>query len=192
MTRFHRVSIRYGIYEFCELDLPILEVAPGVHLAVFNPRGDWLTCERAGKGLSRILPSGTEILFMPAGKAEALLHVVGRESGLPTIVAPKEKKGYMGECLETSLSSITSGDKTASGDVRKLYLPLEDAKKMAGKKVTVVDDVVSTGGSYDASNRLIVMAGGICHGAVAVFSEGKRRDDVFTLGHLPLHTPPCG
>lgn len=190
--RTHTVSIRYGIYEFYDLELPIEEVAPGIHLAVFNPRGDWLTCERAGKGLARILPQGTEILVMPAGKAEAILHVVGRESGLGTVVAPKEKKGYMGECLETFLSSITSGDKTASGDARKLYLPKNDANRICGRKVVVVDDVVSTGGSLEATKRLIEMAGGIYHGAVAVFSEGKTRNDVQTLGHLPLHSPPCG
>lgn len=189
-TRTHTVSIRYGIYEFCQLELPILEVAPGIHLAVFNPRGDWLMCERTGKGLARILPPGTEILVMPAGKPECILHVVGRESGLKTIVAPKEKKGYMGPCLETNLSSITSGSKDASGQVRKLYLPETDAEKIRGHRAVVVDDVVSTGESLEATKRLIEMAGGIYHGAVAVFSEGKRRGDVYTLGHLPLQPPP--
>ena len=75
--------------------LPIREVKPGVKVALFNPLGEWALNASLAIHLAPKIPPGTEVLFMPDGKAQALLHELGRTSGLPTIVAKKEKKPYM-------------------------------------------------------------------------------------------------
>src|SRR3989338_313828 len=78
-----------------ERDLPVLEVKPGVFVALFNPLGDWELNEALGKELAAKIPAGTDYLLMPDGKAQALLHVVGREARMKTMVAKKEVKSYM-------------------------------------------------------------------------------------------------
>lgn len=160
-------------------DLPILEVAPGVHLAIFNLLGDWELTEAAGKALAPLVPSSTEVLLMPGGKAEALLHVLGRETGLPTVVARKEYKTYMGQPRSYTYRSITT-QKTQT-----LYLGESDAAKVAGKNVSVVDDVVSTGGTLQCCQHLVLTCGGFMDAVLAVFTEGEAKPHVRCLGHLP-------
>lgn len=175
----HRIEIA-GVVR----DLPIREVAPGVRVALFNILGDWELTEAAGKALARLVPIGTELLVMPEGKAIALLHVMGRETGLPTIVARKEKKPYMSDpVLEYRYKSITTDR------VQTLYLGADDARKFRrplGTGVAIVDDVVSSGGTLEAMRGLVVAAEGVVIGVMAVLTEGQRRDDVIALGHLPL------
>lgn len=163
-------------------DLPLREVAPGVTIALFNILGDWELTEAAGKELARLVPAGTEALVMPDGKATALLHVMGRETGLPTFVARKEYKPYMGHTVTVHVQSITT-KKT-----QELHLSYEDGARLNGKSVAIVDDVVSTGGTLDAMIKLLSMnAVQARHtGTMAVFTEGATRDNVIALGHLPI------
>ena len=161
-------------------DLPIREVKPGVRLAIFNPLGDWELVEAAGKELTKLVPAGTEVLVMPDGKAQALLHVVGRESKLPTVVARKVRKGYMAEpILSVTVNSITSTE-------QMLHLGADDVVRLKGKRVVIVDDVVSTGGTLVAMRELLVRAGATLGGVMAVYTEGDTRPGVIALGHLQL------
>lgn len=161
--------------------LPIREVAPGVHVALFNPLGDWELNEALGTELAALIPEGTEVLLMPDGKAQALLHVLGRVSKLPTLVARKEHKPYMlAPVLKTSVKSITTNKEQA------LYLGADDVAFLKGKKVAIVDDVVSTGGTLIAMRKLLEEAGAELVTVLAAFTEGTPRMDVIALGHLPL------
>ena len=161
--------------------LPIREVAPGIRVALFNLLGDWELTEALGTELTALIPEGTEVLLMPDGKAQALLHVMGRISKLPTIVARKEKKPYMAEpVLDVRVKSITTNREQA------LYLGADDVARLAGKKVVVVDDVISSGGTLLALEKLLTTAGAELTGVMAAFTEGKPKSHVIALGHLPL------
>lgn len=161
--------------------LPIREVAPGIRVALFSILGDWELTEAAGVELAKRIPAGSEVLLMPDGKAQALLHVVGRESKLPTIVARKERKPYLAApVVEVVVKSITTQRE------QRLVLGADDAQRLRGRKVVMVDDVVSTGGTLSSISQLVEAAGGHLHGVMAIFTEGDVRSDVTTLGHLPL------
>jgi adenine phosphoribosyltransferase len=176
MKTTHRVEIG-GVVR----DLPVREVAPGVRVALFNILGDWLLAEAAGKALAAKLPRGLTALVMPDGKATALLHVLGRMTGLPTFVARKEKKPYMAEPVRAyTYRSITTNREQA------LYIGAEDADGLAGKRVIIVDDVVSTGGTIEAMKALMAEVGADVAGVAAIFTEGDERPDVISLGNLPL------
>lgn len=161
--------------------LPVREVAPGIRVALFSLLGDWELTEAAGVELARRIPQGTEVLFMPDGKAQALLHVIGREARLPTVVARKERKPYQAEPVtEVTVKSITTSRE------QRLVLGADDVQKIAGRRVVMVDDVISTGGTLAAVSKLLEAAGAHLHGVMAVFSEGDRRSDAVVLDHLPL------
>lgn len=169
--------------------LPIREVAPGVRVALFNILGDWELSESAGEALAakifewnRANPDqAVEALLMPDGKAQALLHVIGRKSGLPTFVARKERKPYMGEnVISVSVKSITTNR------LQTLHLSEDDGDSLRGKRVAFVDDVVSSGGTLEALKVLAAKAGAVHVATLAVFTEGSPREDVISLGHLPL------
>lgn len=161
--------------------LPIREVAPGIRVALFSILGDWEVTEAAGVELARRIPAGTDALLMPDGKAQALLHVMGREAKKLTIVARKEKKPYLAEpVVEVSVKSITTSRE------QRLVLGADDAMRLRGCKVVMVDDVISTGGTLDAVRKLLEQTGAELHGVMTIFTEGDRRPDVISLGHLPL------
>lgn len=161
--------------------LPVREVAPGVRVALFNPLGDWELNEAIGEELAKRIPAEVEVLVMPDGKAQALLHVLGRNVKLPTIVARKEHKPYMAQpVLKTTVKSITTQKE------QSLFLGADDAAQLKGKKVAIVDDVVSSGGTLVAMKKLLEEAGAQLVAVMAAFTEGAPRTDVIALGHLPL------
>ncbi|MFA5947243.1 MAG: DUF84 family protein [Patescibacteria group bacterium] len=176
VSRVHKVQIGSRT-----LELPIREVAPGISVALFNLLGDWELTEFLGQQLAAKLMPPVDVLIMPDGKAQALLHVIGRELKLPTVVARKEKKPYMGDCVSVQVKSITTDR------VQTLYISVSDAEMLRGKHVVIVDDVVSTGGTLDAMKQLLEKVGAIYERTLAVFTEGPDvRPDVISLGNLPL------
>lgn len=163
------------------LDLPIREVEPGVRVALFDPLGDWRVNEEAGKALALKLPSRVDALAMPDGKAQALLHVLGRVTGLPTAVFRKALKPYMRAAAHITFVSITTNKP------QTLYVTAEDAQRLVGKRVAVVDDVVSTGSTLKAMRQLLEQIGAVPVATLAVLTEGPvPPPDVISLGHLPL------
>lgn len=189
MASHHPIRIQFENqgHEFSlDRQLPIREVAPGVRVALFNILGDWEMAEAAGRALASKIPKEVEILLMPDGKAQALLHVLGRETGLPTVVARKERKPYMGGGLvSVEVQSITTRR------IQSLFLSEEDAVRLSGKNVAFVDDVISSGGTLEALKALVEKINRVHEAAthvatLAVFTEGTPREDVISLGHLPL------
>ncbi|WP_027480833.1 phosphoribosyltransferase family protein [Deinococcus pimensis] len=161
-------------------ELPVVEVAPGVSVALFNMLGDTDVTEAAGRELAARLPADIDTLVTPEVKAVPLAHVISRYSGKPYIVIRKTQKPYMVEPVVREVVSITTGKPQI------LVLDGFDVDKIRGKKVAIVDDVVSSGGTLRSLTGIIEEVGGTVAAVVAVFTEGDERPEVLSLGHLPL------
>jgi adenine phosphoribosyltransferase len=161
-------------------ELPVVEVAPGVSVALFNMLGDTEVTEAAGRELAALIPADVDVLVTPEVKALSLAHVISRESGKPYVVIRKTEKPYMVEPVAREVVSITTGKP------QLLVLDGFDVPKIRGHKVAIVDDVVSSGGTLHSLQQIIEEVGGEVAAVVAVFTEGQERPEVIALGHLPL------
>ena len=107
---------------------------------------------------------------------------MARQSGKPYVVARKGVKVYMGDAISVEVRSITTQN------VQHLYLGEDECNLIRGKRILIVDDVISTGESLDAVRKLVIAAGAIEVGTCAVLAEGDaaQRDDIIFLEELPL------
>lgn len=164
-------------------DLPVRQVSPGVYLGILLLACDPELTEAAGCALAARLPSDAQVLVMPDGKAQALLHVVQRESGLPAVLVRKERKSYLVEpVLEVTATSVTTKRQHA------FYLGGDDAAALRGRRVVLLDDVVSSGGTISALEELVRRCGASVACVAAVATEGALRADVVSLLHLTVYT----
>lgn len=160
--------------------LPIVPVSDDVKVALFNMLGDTEIAEEAGKELAKRLPSDIDILVTPEVKALTLAHVISRESQKAYVVVRKTEKPYMVSPVAREVTSITTGKP------QLLVLDGMDVLKLKDKKVAIVDDVVSSGGTLHSLTQIIEEVGGTVGAVLAVFTEGQERPEVIALGHLPL------
>lgn len=166
-------------------ELPIVDVG-AVSVALLNLLGDTALTEAAAVELAKRVPPEVEVLVTPEVKAVPLAHSVSVHSGLPYVVARKTEKPYMvGAAKKTALSITT-------GKPQDLVIDGADIPRLRGKKVAVVDDVVSTGGTLNGLKELLAEIGGEVVATLTVFTEGGERDDVIALGHLPLYAKEDG
>jgi adenine phosphoribosyltransferase len=174
----HRVEI-----EGVSRDLPLFEVAPGLRIAVFNLLGDTEIVEAAARGLAgRLDDVEHDVLVTAETKSVPLVYELARMLDRPWIVLRKQYKPYMGETITATTDSITTGHS------QTLHLDEKDHELVAGRKVVLVDDVVSTGSTLDGMRSVVREAGGTVVAEAAVFTEGDERDTegIVSLGHLPL------
>lgn len=164
-------------------ELPILPLPSGISIAFFNLHGDSALTEHCGKELAKELED-CEVLITAESKGLQLTHCVARELGQRYYaVARKTKKLYMQDGIEITIdSSITTGTE------QKLYLSKHDVDLIKGKKVGIVDDVVSTGASLKGLEDLVQKAGGIIHKKAFVLAEADAADrtDVIYLATIPI------
>lgn len=164
-------------------DLPILPLPSGISIAFFNLHGDNELTEHAAKELAKEL-TDCDVIVTAESKGLQLAHCVSRELNQRYYaVARKSKKLYMQDGIEVTIeSSITTGKE------QKLYLSKHDADLLKGKKVGIVDDVVSTGASLTGLEALVEKAGGIIHKKAFVLAEGDaaNRTDVIYLATIPI------
>ena len=164
-------------------DLPILPLPGGVSIAFFNLHGNSEMTEHCGKKLAELL-TDCDVLITAESKGLQLTHCIARELGQKFYaVARKSKKLYMQDGIEVAIqSSITTGK------AQKLYLSKHDADLLKGKKVGIVDDVVSTGASLLGLEALVEKAGGIMHKKAFVLAEAEaaERKDLVYLATIPL------
>ena len=176
--KVHTVDIR-GF----QAELPILPLPSGISIAFFNLHGDSVLTEHCGKELAKEL-SDCEVLITAESKGLQLTHCVARELNQRYYaVARKTQKLYMQDGIEVAIqSSITTGKE------QKLYLSKHDVDLIKGKKVGIVDDVVSTGASLIGLEELVKKAGGIIHKKAFVLAEADaaNRTDVIFLATIPL------
>ena len=163
-----------------ERELPVVNVGD-VSVALLNLLGDTALTEAAAEELVKRLPHGVQTLVTPEVKAVPLAHAMSVRSGLPYVVARKTEKPYMVGSVKKSVVSITTGKP------QDLVIDGSDLHKLDGRKVAIVDDVVSTGGTLTGLVELLNEVGAEVVATLVVFTEGEEREDVIALGHLPLY-----
>ena len=164
-------------------ELPLFEVAPGLRIAVFNLLGDTEAVEAAARGLAgRLEGRDGEVLVTAETKSVPLVYELARVMAKPWVVLRKAYKPYMGEAPSAETVSITTGHP------QSLYLDEKDHPLVRGKRVIIVDDVISTGSTLEGMRALVRQAGGEIVAEAAVFTEGDAEDTtgIVSLGHLPL------
>ncbi len=165
-------------------DFPLFEVAPGVRIAIFNMLGDAELIRVVGPELARKLPPETEVVVTAEVKSIPLAYEVAATMGIPYVVLRKILKPYMVDSLGQEVVSITTGKP------QMLWLDGKDRELIKGKKVAIVDDVISTGSTLEGMRRLIQAAGGQVIAEAAVFTEGDpaKWEGIIALGNLPVFT----
>ncbi len=164
-------------------DLPLFQVAPGVRIAILNILGDTELTQAVAKALApQLTPAQPEVLVTAEAKSIPLIYALAVETGLPYVVLRKSYKPYMGEALEAHTVSITTGAP------QMLYLDEKDQALLRGRRVALVDDVISTGSTLQGMRVLMDKVGANVVAQAAIFTEGDRArwTDIIALGHLPV------
>ncbi len=164
-------------------DLPIIPLPSGINIAFFNLHGNAELTEHCGKALAKKL-TDAEVIITAESKGIELAHVVARELGMPLYaLARKSKKLYMQDGI-----SVAYGSSITTGKNQEFYLSKHDVELIKGKKVAIVDDVISTGESLLGLEAIVEKAGGIIYKKAFVLAEGKAKDrnDVIYLQSIPL------
>ena len=162
--------------------LPLCPIHEDLYIAAFILLGDVALTGACAKELLKIAPEH-DVIITAEAKGITLAHEMARLSGQSGyVVARKEKKLYMVNPFTVRVHSITTDFE------QNLVLDEGDVALMRGKRVLIVDDVISTGESLHAIEKLVETAGGNIVGRMAVFAEGnaQNRDDILFLQHLPL------
>ena len=168
-----------------ERNLPICKVNDSLYIAGFVIFGDQELTVACARELLQRAPEYDYIITAEA-KGIPLAHEMARQAGNKKyILARKAPKLYMRDLFEVTVQSITTARE------QKLYLDGADAALMKGKKILVVDDVISTGESLSALETLVEKAGGTICGRTAILAEGdaQDREDLIYLEKLPLFHP---
>ena len=168
-----------------ERDLPLCPVNENLYIAGFVIFGDPELTVACARELLQRAPEYDYIITAEA-KGIPLAHEMARQAGNEKyILARKGPKLYMRDILDVAVRSITTAKE------QHLYLDGADAELMKGKKILVIDDVISTGESLAALEALIEKAGGIICGRMAILAEGdaQQREDLIYLEKLPLFHP---
>ena len=166
-------------------ELPICKVTDSLYIAGFVIFGDQELTVACASELLKKAPEYDYIITAEA-KGIPLAHEMARQTGAEKyFLARKAPKLYMTGVFESSVKSITTAKE------QKLFLDTADAELMKGKRILIVDDVISTGESLAALEVLVEKAGGIIAGKMAVLAEGdaQNRDDLIYLEKLPLFHP---
>lgn len=164
-----------------ERELELFPVNENLNIAAFIMFNDVEITEACAKALLDICPKH-DVVVTAEAKGIPLCYEMARQGCRSYVIARKGIKVYMGAPLEVSVKSITTADE------QKLYLSEDDVNFLEGKKVLIVDDVISTGKSLEALESLIAQTGAEVVGKAAVLAEGdaKDRDDIIFLEELPL------
>lgn len=168
-----------------ERDLPICPLNENLSIAGFVIFGDQELTVACARELLKRAPEYDYIITAEA-KGIPLAHEMARQAGNQKyFLARKGPKLYMRDIFSVTVQSITTAKE------QKLYLDGADAALMKGKKILLVDDVISTGESLKALEALVEKAGGIICGRMAILAEGdaQDRDDLVYLEKLPLFKP---
>ncbi|MDD2269731.1 MAG: phosphoribosyltransferase family protein [Eubacteriales bacterium] len=166
-------------------DLPICKVNDNLYIAAFVIFGDVELTKAAATELIKKMPE-FDVLITAESKGIPLAYEIARQLNLENyIIARKNAKLYMQTPVAVHLHSITTAH------TQTLYLDKSDMDYIKGKRVVIVDDVISTGESLCAIEKLVTQSGGNIVAKMAILTEGDaaERDDVIALQELPLFVP---
>ena len=165
-------------------ELPLCRVTDELYVAAFICFGDAELTVACARELLRLVPTEQyDYLLTSEAKSIPLIHEMARQSGANKyFIARKGPKLYMPDPICVEHRSITTEG------VQRLYLGRDDAELICGKRILLVDDVISQGGSMLAMESLVRLAGGTVVDRLAVLAEGAaaQRTDIRVLGSLPL------
>jgi adenine phosphoribosyltransferase len=164
-------------------ELTLFEIKPGLRIAILNILGDTELVQACAKALALKMKNTQFDVFLTAeAKSIPLAYALSVEMKKPYVILRKSYKPYMGQALQFETLSITTGQP------QTLFLDEKDIELMKGKKVVIVDDVISTGSTLQAMRQLCQKAGSTVSAEAAIFTEGERAKwaDIISLGHLPV------
>lgn len=164
-------------------ELPLFQVEPGLKIALLNILGDVDLVKAATKALVKKLKDVEyDAIITAESKSIPLAYEMSRQTKKPYIVLRKSYKFYMGDALKAETVSIT----TLS--TQQLFLDEKDHELIKGKKVLIVDDVISTGSTLAAMRDIVTKAGAKIAGEAAICTEGDESqwNGIYALAHLPL------
>ena len=160
------------------------EIKPGVKIAILNILGDAELVEAAAKELvAKLQKQPVDVLVTAEAKSIPLVHAMSVAMNYrPYVVLRKSYKPYMGEALQSETLSITTGKP------QTLYLDEKDHELIQGKKIAIIDDVISTGSTLQGLRLILEKAGGDVVAECAILTEGDRAQwhNIIALGHLPV------
>jgi len=164
-------------------ELRLFEVKPGIKIAILNILGDAEFVNAASKELAKKLKDkAIDIIVTAEAKSIPLAHALSTDMKLPYAVLRKTYKPYMGDALQSETLSITTGKP------QTLFLDEKDRKAVKGKRIALLDDVISTGSTLQGMRLIMNKAGANIVAETAIFTEGDRAQwhDIVALGHLPV------
>ena len=165
-----------------ERDLPLCPISDSLNIGAFILFGDIELTERCAEALLAKAPEH-DVMITAESKGIPLIHAMCRLAGENRyVLARKSVKLYMHDVIKYETLSITTAAK------QTLYINGDDAEFMKGKRVLIVDDVISTGGSLLSLENIVLQAGGTVAGKMAILAEGDaiERKDIIYLEKLPL------
>jgi len=166
-------------------ELRLFEIKPGLRIAILNILGDTELVQACAKELSKKLKHiEFDLLVTAEAKSIPLAHALSVEIKKPYVILRKTYKPYMGDALKAETLSITTGQP------QTLILDEKDRELIQGKKVVVLDDVISTGSTLQGIRMILEKAGASIAREAAILTEGDRAQwmHIIALGHLPLFT----
>lgn len=166
-------------------ELPLFEIKPGLRIAILNILGDTELVQACAKALAdKVQSIEYDIILTAEAKSIPIAYALSVETKKPYVVLRKTYKPYMGTALMAETLSITTGQPQV------LILDEKDHEMIQGKKVLVVDDVISTGSTLQGMRMILDKANATIAGEAAILTEGDRAQwmHIHSLGHLPLFT----
>lgn len=166
-------------------NLRLFEVAPKLRIAILNILGDTELVQACARELAMKLASVEyDVLVTAEAKSIPLAYALAVETQKPYVVLRKDYKPYMGDALKAETLSITTGKPQV------LILDEKDRDLVQGKKVVIVDDVISTGSTLQGMRMILDKAAASIAAETAIFTEGEKSKwlHIIALGHLPLFT----
>ena len=168
----------------CQRELPICPIDDHMDIAGFVMFSDVEITEKTAQALLEKCPEH-DVIVTAESKGIPLAYEMARIGCRNYVVARKGVKAYMEDPIHVEVKSITTDH------VQKLYLSKADCENLKGKRILIVDDVISTGESLTALEKLVEKAGGNICGRMAILAEGdaQERGDIIYLEKLPLFNP---
>ena len=166
-------------------DLRLFEVAPGLRIAILNILGDTELVQACSRELAhRLQGVDYDVIMTAEAKSIPLAYALSMETKKPYVILRKAYKAYMGDTIQAETLSITTGQP------QTLILDEKDRELLQGKKVVILDDVISTGSTLQGMRLIVDKTGASVAAEAAIFTEGDRAQwmHIIALGHLPLFT----
>jgi adenine phosphoribosyltransferase len=166
-------------------ELPLFEIKPGLRIAILNILGDTELVQACARELGKKLKEfDYDILVTAEAKSIPLAYALSVETRKPYVILRKTYKPYMGDALKAETLSITTGQPQV------LILDEKDRPAIEGRKVIIIDDVISTGSTLQGMRMILDKTSAKVVAEAAILTEGDRAEwmHIVSLGHLPLFT----